>query len=112
MSVISCGSLKRAYKISKGQTSEIDVDEELRKLLQKEIVNNINKVIEDQFPSLENKDKSGGLYSDSSGIGGGFSGRQGQLDIDLLVASVLVNGAQTTNILRNLFGLVPNLIGR
>jgi hypothetical protein len=42
----------------------------------------------------------------------GFDRRALEITIDQMVASSLARGAETTGILRSLFGLVPTLIGR
>lgn len=42
----------------------------------------------------------------------GFDRRALEITIDQMVASSLARGAETTGILRTLFGLFPNLIGR
>jgi|GEM_PF-6552102 len=111
---ITYGNVRRAYKISKGRTSAVDVDDEIRKILQKEMVNTINDLFKARFPDFEKKDSDeGGVFSERrSPQGGGANNRRDPFDIDLLVASALVNGTHTTNILRSLFGLVPSLIGR
>lgn len=43
---------------------------------------------------------------------GAFGQKQLEITIDQMVANSLAQGRQTTGVLRTLFGLAPNLIGR
>jgi len=109
---ITYGNISKAYKLSKGRTT-IDVDDELKKLLQKEITNSIKEILKNNFDYKAEPNTSKNCYPESFMPQGGCStNKQNQFDIDQMVASALINGTQTTNILRGLFGLVPSLIGR
>lgn len=46
------------------------------------------------------------------GAGFGTDGRRMEMTLDNMVADILVNGRQTSGVLRALFGLVPVLAGR
>lgn len=51
-----------------------------------------------------------GLHSAFRGLGAGGNG--GGMDMDNLVAGALMQGPRTMSVMRTIFNLVPNLIGR
>ncbi len=105
---------RRAF--SSKQRQGIDVEAELKKLIQKELKSNLKKIIKDADFFGEKKDKAFNPFLSESKTntsrGRAMDERQTQINIDQMVAEALMGGKFTTGILRNLFGLVPNLIGR
>jgi len=90
--------------------TNIDIQSEFVKIMQKQI----NASLKDMIKSGEFSDiiKELGIF-DSTGYGASSTdAKQKQSEIDEMVASALVSGVQTSNILKNLFGIVPSLIGR
>jgi len=94
---------------------DIDVSEEIRKILKKEIEKELQKSLKDM---MENGDftqllEDAGIFKtdETSQQQSGSSGNENN-NIDQMVAAALLSGFQTTSVLKNLFGLTPNLIGR
>jgi len=86
----------------------------LEKLLQKEAASGLAAVFGASPKRGGNGGSSGPAGAALSGqpAGGGFNPGQMETTMDRMVASSLVNGRQTSTVLRSLFGLVPSLIGR
>lgn len=99
--------VKKALPFPRARRPSRDiVDDELAALIRSQVLSSIHDI-----------------YGDTPSRGGAFDERQDntksifdqrrlEASIDQLVASSLVNGRQTSGVLRLLFGLVPSLIGR
>lgn len=95
---------------------KIDIEEEVKKIfkreLYKELQKNLNKMVEEgDFAKVF--EKLGFSEEDSSQTNQDSTKQSKDAsDLDQMIASTLINGFQTSSVLKNLFGIVPNLIGR
>ena len=95
---------------------QIDIEDEVKKILkkelQKELQNSLKTMLEGGefnkiFDDL-NKNQMQGFNNNNSGSNANNRANE----IDQMVAAALLGGFQTSSVLKNLFGIVPNLIGR
>lgn len=96
---------------SSSQIKKSAAGRNLQNLVQKKGTGGISGVFK-VLPKNSGYLKHSAAKHTSSGSGGFFNSRQMELSVDKLIASSLVNGRQTSGVLRTLFGIVPNLIGR
>lgn len=105
---------RRAFKPK--QRQNIDINAELKKLVQKELQTSLKKMVKEMDLFGDKKSEKYGPFlpndKEHSSKSERMNEKQAQMNIDQLVADALMNGKFTTGILKSLFGLVPNLIGR
>lgn len=91
---------------------------ELSRLLRQELTQGLRGVFEGMLgqgnaaPLQVVINNNAGVQVTAQESGGGMSQKQLEITIDQMVAQSLTQGRQTTGVLRALFGLAPNLIGR
>jgi hypothetical protein len=87
----------------------------LEKLIQKQLSTSLSDIFGKGGANDFSSD-AGGSFARQTGAGAGgmgfFDNRQLATSIDQLVAASLMNGKQTSGVMRAIFGLVPGLIGR
>ncbi len=98
--------------LSTKKRQDIDIKAELKKIVQQELKASLKATIEKMDLFKEKDDDGNPLVPEQKTKGTAMDEKQEQMSIDQAVADVLMNGKFTTGILKSLFGLVPNLIGR
>lgn len=90
---------------------------ELSRLLRQELTQSLRGVFEGMFGQGQGAPVQV-VINNNAGVqvsareSGNFNQKQLEITIDQMVAQSLTQGQQTTGVLRSLFGLAPNLIGR
>lgn len=79
----------------------------LQGLLQRGVQSALRGLMQPEGQTARSQPPQQAATGDMFGLFGG-----GGLNLDHLIASTLMQGPRTTNVLRTLFNLVPNLIGR
>lgn len=109
-------NLKRLLAPRRVTSSSHIVSDELEKLIQGEIMSGLQEIFrereEEQAPRRHHSFMEDDEPFSPRGTNSLPDRRQMESLIDQMVASSLVNGRQTSGVLRVLFGLVPSLIGR
>lgn len=93
------------------------VNDALTKLIQKEVLSGLATVFSGQSRDRQQgrilgPADGGGMPVPARQAPGGIDQKKMEATIDQIVATALMQGRQTSGILRTLFGLVPSLIGR
>lgn len=95
------------------------VSGELTRLLRQELTQGLRGLFEGMFtnngagtPMQVIINNNAGVQVTAQESNGALNQKQLEITIDQMVAQSLTQGRQTTGVLRSLFGLAPNLIGR